>query len=76
MTARVYIEIQSSVSGGVLLIRNKIQALNPEIEWLYDDAVQVLEMEGYHKWWNADIQLQELSRQHSELGLSWEIAWE
>ncbi len=73
MTGRVYIEVQSEIPGGVLLVRDKIQKMDPEIEWLYDDAVQVLEMDGWFKWWNADEQLTQLNIEHPELKLFWTI---
>lgn len=68
MTARVFIEISSATSGGVLAFRDKIQAINPDIQWMYDDGLDILEMQGYQKWPNAQEELYTLFDKHLSYG--------
>lgn len=75
MTAgvRVYIEVYTVPQDRLLALRDEIQKLNPDIRWIYDDAVQILEMDGYQKWWNAEECLRDLCDRFPEHGLVWEI---
>lgn len=73
MSTRIYVEITSIIGGAPLFIREQIQALQPDIKWLYDDALNILEMTEYRKWPDAETELQSLFSKNPDLKLEYWI---
>ena len=71
MATQIYVEVRSGVPGGALLIREHLKDLCPGVVWRYDDADQVLEMEGYQEWNDVEAHLQQLDAHYPFFRLSW-----